>query len=371
MTLTDPTTTTTGSDSASGSGAAEIDMAAVEAAMMKVAGDQATASNSVLVHLGDRLGIWSALASAGAVTSAGLAERTGLGERYLREWLSAQAAAGYLVYQPVDRTFTLPAEYAAVLADDTSPAALIGGFDLTAAIWAGVDRLAHAFATGEGIGWHEQDPRLFTACERFFRPLYTSSLVQQWLPVVDGLVARLEEGIRVIDVGCGLGTATLLMAQAFPASTFTGVDYHAESVRQATYAAEQAGAGNVRFEQAGAGDFEGTYDLVCYFDALHDMGDPEGALRHARARLAEGGTVFAVEPAAADHLEENLHPLALSWFAGSTALCVAGSLSQPGQAALGAQAGATRTLQVFDAAGFGVAREVAATPFNLVFEAHS
>lgn len=367
MTVTDSTPSTPSTPSIAST--PSVDEGVVEAFAMKVATDQAAGSNSMLVHLGDRLGIWGALASLGSTTSERLAERTGLAERYLREWLSAQAAAGYLVYEPAGRTFTLPAEHAAVLADDSSPAALIGGFDLTAAIWAGVDRLAHAFATGEGIGWHEQDPRLFTACERFFRPLYAGSLVGTWLPAVDGLVERLQQGMRVLDVGCGLGTPTLMMAEAFPASTFVGVDYHDESVRRASYAAELAGRDNVSFEQAGATDFGGTYDLVCYFDALHDLGDPVGALRHARSHLAQGGLVLAVEPGAADGLEGNLHPLGVSWYAGSTALCVAGSLSQEGTAALGAQAGAARLLQVLDEAGFSLARQVVQTPFNLVLEA--
>ena len=363
MTLTETTTATVTATTT------ELDEELVEAFAMKVVGDRAHAYNSVLVYLGDRLGIWSALASVPSATSAELAGRTGLAERYLREWLSAQAAAGYLRYDPRARTFTLPAEHAAVLADDASPVALVAGYEVTAAIWSGIERLAHAFATGEGIGWHEQDPRLFTGIERLFRPLYTASLVQQWLPAVDGLVARLQDGIRVIDVGCGLGTATLHMAQAFPASDFVGVDYHAESIRRAAYAAERAGVPNVRFEQVSAFGFEDGYDLICYFDALHDMGDPVAALRHARAGLAEGGVVFAVEPGAEDHLEQNLHPLGLTWYAASTTLCVPGSLSQDGQAALGAQAGADQLLEVFDAAGFAVAREVARTPFNIVLEA--
>ncbi len=349
--------------------AAQLDEELAHAFAMKVLGDRAHAYNSVLVYLGDRLGIWRALASVPSATSAELAERTGLAERYLREWLAAQAAAGYLGYDPQTRTFTLPAEHAAVLADDASPVTLVAGYEVTAAIWSGIERLAHAFATGEGIGWHEQDPRLFTGVERLFRPLYTASLVQEWLPAVDGLVARLQDGIRVVDVGCGLGTATLHRARTFPNSDFVGVDYHAESIRRAAYAAERAGVPNVRFEQASAVGFDDGYDMICYFDALHDMGDPVAALRHARAGLAEGGVVFAVEPAAEDRLEENLHPLGLTWYAASTTMCVPASLSQDGGAALGAQAGADRLLEVFGAAGFPDAREVARTPFNIVLEA--
>jgi SAM-dependent methyltransferase len=367
MTLTDTTTGTTSHPTAAG---APLDQGAVEAFAAKIAEDLSVAYNSVQVYLGDRLGIWRALAFVEGTTSAQLAERTGLAERYLTEWLSAQAAAGYLTYDGGTRTFTLPTEHAAVLADDSSPAALMGGFEVTAGIWAGVERLAHAFVTGEGIGWHEQDARVFSGVERFFRPLYMSSLLTQWLPAVDGLVTRLHEGIRVIDVGCGLGTATLLMAEAFPRSSFVGVDYHDESIRRATYVAERAGATNVRFEQADAHSFEGgPYDAICFFDALHDMGDPVGALAHARERLSDGGVVFAVEPAAADRLEDNLHPLGATWFAASTALCLPGSLSQEGHAGLGAQAGSARTLDVIGQAGFASTREVARTMFNSVYEA--
>jgi SAM-dependent methyltransferase len=364
------TTATRDEETSTATATGPLDVGALEAFAARIAGDLSVAYNSVQVYLGDRLGIWRALASVAGTTSEGLAERTGLAERYLTEWLSAQAAAGYLTYDGGTRTFSLPAEHAAVLADDTSPASLMGGFEVTAGMWAGVERLAHAFATGDGIGWHEQDARVFSGVERFFRPLYASSLVAQWLPAVDGLVTRLHEGIRVVDVGCGLGTATLMMAEAFPASSFTGVDYHDESIRRATYAAERTGASNVRFEQADAHSFDGgPYDAICFFDALHDMGDPVGALVHARERLAEGGVVLAVEPAASDRLEENLHPLGATWYAASTALCLPGSLSQHGQAGLGAQAGAERTLEVFGLAGFASRREVARTMFNIVYEA--
>ena len=331
----------------------ELDLTRVQAFVMKVAGDHAVANNAVLAYLGDRLGLWRTLASMPPTTSFELADRTGLAERYLREWLAAQAAAGYLTYDPVDRRFTLPPEHAMVLADDDSPAALAGEYEVTAAMWAGAERLAHAFATGEGIRWAEQDPRAVTGVERFFRPLYASSLVPQWLPTVDGLVERLQRGARVLDVGCGLGTATRLLASAFPASSFLGVDNHQESIQGAVRTAERSGLTNVDFAVAGATDFDGgPYDVICMFDTLHDLGDPVGALRHARASLAADGIVFVVEPGAADRLEDNLHPLGLAWYACSTALCVPGSLAQTGRAALGAQAGSARTLEVFAEAGF-------------------
>ena len=347
-----------------------VDLAKLEDFAGKVAVDRAVAYNGVLVYLGDRLGLWRALASVDNATSAQLAQSSGLAERYVREWLSAQAAAGYVTYDPATSTFALPAEHAMVLADDDSPASGVAGFEVISAVWASADQLAHAYTTGDGVGWHEHDPRLFSGVERFFRTLYRNSLVAEWLPAVDGLVERLESGIRVIDVGCGLGSATIMLAEAFPASTFVGVDYHEESVRRATAAAEAAGVGDrVRFEVGDASSYAGTYDLVCYFDAVHDMGDPVGALAHARSVLADGGQVFAVEPFAGDRLEDNLHPLGLTYYAASSALCVPNSVSQGG-AALGAQAGPARLTAAFVEAGFSTAQVAATTAYNLVIEAH-
>ena len=350
---------------------AQFDLTRVQTFAMKVAGDHAVANNAALAYLGDRLGLWRALASTPATTSSELADRTGLAERYLREWLAAQAAAGYLTYDPAGQRFSLPAEHAMVLADDDSPASLAGEYEVTAAIWAGVERLAHVFVTGEGIPWADQDPRVVTGVERFFRPLYASSLVPEWIPAVDGLAERLQRGARVLDVGCGLGTPTRLMAEAFPASSFRGVDNHEESIRGAVRNAERSGLTNVDFAVAGAADFGGgPYDVICMFDTLHDLWDPIGALRHARASLAADGILFIVEPGAGDRLEDNLHPLGLAWYACSTSLCVPGSLAQGGgHAALGAQAGPARTVDVIAEAGFSVARQAAASQFNLVFEA--
>jgi SAM-dependent methyltransferase len=350
--------------------ATSVDLTAVEQFAGKVATDQAAAYNSVLVYLGDRLGLWKALASVDAITSTELAGRTGLGERHLREWLSAQAAAGYVDYDPATARFSLSAERAMVLADDDSPAFGAAAFEVIAAVWASVDQLAHAYATGEGVGWHDHDSRLFTGVDRFYRTFYRTFLVDEWLPAVDGLVERLQAGIRVLDVGCGLGSATILMAEAFPASTFVGVDFHEESVRRASAAAESAGvADRVRFEVGDATSYPGTYDLVCFFDAVHDMGDPVGALAHARSVLSPGGQVFAVEPYAEDRLEDNLsNPVAAVFYAASSCLCVPSSISQGG-AALGAQAGPTRLTAAFDEAGFTTARVAASTPYNLLIEA--
>lgn len=349
-----------------------IDFALVEQFAGKIAGDQAVATNATLVYLGDKLGLWKALASVPSTTSDELAERTGLAERYLREWLSAQAAAGYVLYEPATGRFSLPVEHAAVLADDNSLASLIGTFEFTSAVWASTDRLAHAYATGDGIGWHEHDPRLFSAVERFFRPLYAASLVEEWIPSVSGLVEKLEDGARVLDVGCGFGTATLMMAAAYERSTFVGIDNHDESVRRARAAAGRSGAeARITFELADADAYAGEgYDVICFFDALHDMGNPMAALEQARAALAPGGIIFAVEPGASDKLEDNLHPLGLSWYAASSMVCLPGSLFQDGAAGLGAQAGPTRTLEVFTAAGLD-ARIAATTAYNLVIEARA
>ena len=347
-----------------------VDLDALQEFALRVAGDRAVAYHAIQVYLGDRLGLWQQLASVEEATSAQLAERSGLAERYVREWLATHAAAGYVTYDAATGSFRLPAEHAMVLADDDSPAAGVAGFEVIASIWASVDRLAHAFATGDGLAWHEHDARLFTGVDRFYATFYRNSLLTEWLPAVDGLVERLEAGIRVADIGCGLGSATILMAQAFPASTFVGVDYHEESVRRATAAAEAAGvADRVSFKVGDASRYGGEFDLVCFFDAVHDMGDPVGALRHARDLLAAGGQVFAVEPFAEDTLEANLaNPVALTFFAASAALCVPHSVSDGG-AALGAQAGPARLTAVLTEAGLRDARVAAATPYNLVLTA--
>lgn len=349
-----------------------VDLAAVEEFALRFGADRAVAYNSVLVYLGDRLGLWKHLASVDAVTSAELATRTGLSERHLREWLATQAAAGYVDYDAATQSFSLPAERALVLADENSPASGIAGYEVIAAVWATIDRLAHAFTTGDGLAWHEHDSRLFTGVDRFYATFYRNSLLSEWLPAVDGLTQRLEAGIRVADVGCGLGSATILMAQAFPASTFVGVDYHEESIRRATAAAEEAGvADRVQFVVGDASEYDGEFDLVCYFDAVHDMGDPVGALGHARRALAPGGQVFAVEPYAEDTLEANLaNPVALTFYAASSALCVPHSVSDGG-AALGAQAGPAALTAAFDAAGFTGAGVATATPYNLVLTAQT
>lgn len=348
------------------------DLELLEAFATKVAIDRAAAYNGVLVYLGDRLGIWRALAAGDRFTSAELADRCGLAERYVREWLSTQAAIGYVDYDAATGSFALPVEKALVLADEDTPASGIAGFEVISAVWAAADQLAHAYATGEGVGWHEHDARLFSGVDRFFGTQYRSTLVQEWIPSVAGLAESLRGGLRVLDVGCGLGTADIVMAEAFPRSTFTGVDYHDESVRRAAAAAAEAGvAGRVGFRVADATSYAGEYDLICFFDSLHDLGDPVGALAHARRHLAPGGRILAVEPTAGDTLEEAVgNPVALTYFAASSCLCVPNSVAQGG-GALGAQAGPARLLETFREAGFADARVAARAPYNLLIEARS
>lgn len=347
-----------------------LDLGRLEELAGKVSADQAAAYNAILVYLGDRLGLWRALATLESATVAELAERSGITPRYVQEWLSAQAANGYVAYDAATESFAFSPEAAAVLAEEESPTAMMAGFELIAAVWAVVDKLAHAYTTGEGIGWHQQDPRLFSGVARFYGTLYRNSLLTEWLPAVDGLVERLQSGIRVLDVGCGLGVPTIMLAEAFPSSTFVGVDYHEESIRLANAAAEESGvADRVRFEVAGATSYAGSHDLVLFFDAVHDFGDPVGALAHARSVLAPGGQVVAVEPYAEDTLEANLaNPIAGVFYVGSSALCVPHSLSEGG-AALGAQAGPARLTAAFRDAGFTTAHVAVATAYNLVIEA--
>jgi SAM-dependent methyltransferase len=348
-----------------------IDTAKVEQFVMSALGELGATLNSALVVIGDRLGLYRAMSGAGPLTPAELAESTGTNERYVREWLNAQAAGGYVTYDPAEQRYTLPPEHAVALADESSPAFLPGAFQLMAAAVRDEPRITEAFRSGAGVGWHEHSHGVFEGCERFFRPGYQANLVESWIPALDGVEAKLRAGARVADVGCGHGASTLIMAEAFPESTFTGFDYHDGSIAAATERARAAALGDrVRFEVAAGDMYPGAgYDLVTTFDCLHDMGDPVGAARHVLDTLAPDGTWLIVEPFANDRVEDNLNPVGRIYYGASTLLCTPASRSQDVGLALGAQAGEQRLGDVVTAGGFSRFRRASETPFNLVLEA--
>jgi SAM-dependent methyltransferase len=327
--------------------------------------------NTALVVMGDRLGLYRALAGAGPTSPEELADRCGVSARYVHEWLNAQAAGGYVSYDAESGRYTLPAEQAAALTDEDSPAYLPGFFQIALGTVRDAPAVIEAARTGAGLGWHEHTHDVHEGCERFFRPGYNANLVTSWLPALDGVVERLKRGITVADVGCGHGASTILMAEAYPRSTFVGSDYHEESIETARARAEAAGvADRVRFEKAPADGFSGEgYELVTMFDCLHDMGDPVGAARHVRETIAPDGVWMIVEPMAGDRVEDNLNPIGRAYYGFSTFLCTPASLSQDVGLALGAQAGEARLREVAAAGGFTRFRRAAETPFNLVLEA--
>jgi 2-polyprenyl-3-methyl-5-hydroxy-6-metoxy-1,4-benzoquinol methylase len=327
--------------------------------------------NSALVVMGDRLGLYRALAGTGGLSPAELADRTGTAERYVREWLGAQAAGGYVTYDPDSGRYTLPPEQTVALTDSTSPAYLPGFFQIAVGSVLDSPKIVEAARTGEGFGWHEHVHDVHEGCERFFRPGYNAHLIAEWLPALDGVMNKLERGALVADVGCGHGASTILMAQAFPDSTFVGSDYHDGSIEIARQRAQEAGvADRTEFQVGQAAAYSGAgYDLVTMFDCLHDMGDPVGAARHVRETLAPEGTWMIVEPNAGDRIEDNLNPVGRAFYGFSTLLCTPASLSQEVGLALGAQAGEARIRDVVQAGGLTRFRRAAETPFNLVFEA--
>jgi SAM-dependent methyltransferase len=344
-----------------------IDQAKLDALLGRAVVDIGANFHAALVVTGDRLGLFRALRELGPTTAADLAKRTGTHERYVREWLSAMAAGGYVTYEPASQQFLLSEEQALALIDGDLP----GAFLLAQATVKSESRITEAFRTGKGVGWHEHDPGLFEGTERFFRPGYAVNLIPTWIPALEGVKAKLEAGGQVADVGCGHGSSTILMAKAFPASRFVGFDYHDRSVEWARRAAGREGLGDrVTFRTASAHDYPGRgYDLVAFFDSLHDMGDPVGIARHVRESLAPDGTWLLVEPFAHDRLEDNLNPVGRLYYAASTMLCTPNSLSQDVGLALGAQAGEARLRAVAKEAGFTRFRRAAETPFNLVLEA--
>lgn len=327
--------------------------------------------HGAMVVIGDRLGLYKTLAASGPLTSKELADRTETSERYVREWLASQTAGGYVTYDAGSGRYSLSEEQAFTMANEDSPAFLPGAFQLAVAAVKSENRIEKAFRTGEGVGWHEHDPELFRGTERFFRPGYAANLVSTWIPALDGVEAKLNDGARVADVGCGHGASTILMAKAYPKSTFIGFDYHGPSIEYARKSASEAGVSDrVSFEVAKAKDYPGhDYDFVTFFDCLHDMGDPVGASAHVLKSLKKDGTWLLVEPFAGDKLEDNLNPVGRAFYGASTLLCTPGSLSQEVGLGLGAQAGEAKIREVVTSGGFSKFRRASQTPFNLVFEA--
>jgi SAM-dependent methyltransferase len=325
--------------------------------------------NTAMVVMGDKLGYYKAMA-AGPTTPSRLASDAGTTERYAREWLNQQVAGGIVSYDPASGDYTLPPEQVVAFTDESSPVYLPGFFQLALGSLNATDKIIDASRSGAGFAWTDQSQDVHQGCERFFRPGYNANLLPDWLPALDGVVEKLERGARVADIGCGFGSSTMIMAKAFPKSTFTGSDYHQGSIAAARETAQQTGlTDRVRFEQSPADSYGGAgYDLVTTFDALHDMGDPVGTARHVRSTLAADGTWMVVEPAAGDQLEDNINPVGRAYYGFSNLLCTPGALSQEVGLALGAQAGPSKIRDVVTSAGFTRFRQVAATPFNLVYE---
>jgi SAM-dependent methyltransferase len=332
-------------------------------------GDVGAMLGGALVVIGDKLGLYRAMKGAGPMTSAEVADATGTSERYVREWLSAQATRGYVTYDG-EGHFTLPDEHAIPLTDETSPACVIGAFETALGAVYATDTIADRFGTGDGFAWGAHDQHVLGGCERFFRPGYLNNLTSTWIPALSGIESKLQSGGKIADVGCGHGASTLLLAEAYPESTVVGFDAHDGSVDAARKRAQDAGlADRVEFDLATASTFEGTYDLVCFFDCLHDMGDPAGACAHVKEQLAPDGSLMLIEPFAGDDLSDNLNPVGAAYYGFSTLLCTPCSLSQEVGAALGAQAGEPRLRDIVTGAGFTTMSRIAETPFNIVLEA--
>jgi 2-polyprenyl-3-methyl-5-hydroxy-6-metoxy-1,4-benzoquinol methylase len=350
---------------------ATVDEAKLEQFMGQAVTDMGAAMNGALVLIGGELGLWKAMAGAGPLSSEEIAGRSGVAERYVREWASAQAASGYLEYDADADAFTLPPEQAMAFADENSPVYVLGGYHVVSSVWKDRERLAERYRTGAGFGWHEHDPELFSGTEAFFRPGYQAHLTAEWLPALEDVEEKLRSGAKVADIGCGHGASTVIMAKAYPDSEFHGFDYHDGSIARAKEMAQAEGVSdNAAFDVATAKDYPGDgYDLVCFFDCLHDMGDPVGAMKHVRETISEDGSVMLVEPFAADTLSENLKPVGRVYYAASTLVCTPSSLDQEVGLGLGAQAGEGRLRQVAEEAGFTRFRRATETPFNLVLEA--
>lgn len=348
-----------------------IDQQQLATFMDKVVTDLSAGYAGVMVSVGEKLGLYKAMAGAGPQTSDEVAARSGCSERYVREWLNAQAAGGYVRYHPSSATYELTPEQAIVLADDTSPLYVPSVWQVPASMWADEAKTIEAFRTGQGVAWGDHDHRLHCGVAAFYRNAYRGSLVPEWLPALDGLPEKLTAGGTVADVGCGHGHSTIIMAEAFPNSRFWGFDTHPASIEAARENARAAGVeGRVTFETAAADTYPArAYDLICFFDCLHDMGRPVDAARHAHRALGDGGRVMLVEPFANDRVEDNLTPVGRIYYSASATMCCAHALSEKGSHVLGAQAGETRLGSIFAKAGFGTFRRAAETPFNLILEA--
>jgi SAM-dependent methyltransferase len=352
-------------------GALAIDRQKLDAFLALAVNDLSAGYGGVMVSLGHKLGLYKAMAGAGPITARELATRTHCTERYVREWLNAQVAGGYVGFHASSDTYELSPEQAVVLADEDSPVFIPNAWNVPASMWFDEERAVEAFRTGKGVAWGDHDGRLYCGVAAFYRNAYRGSLVAEWLPALDGVIEELEAGITVADVGCGYGHSTVLMAEAFPRSRFRGFDGHEASIAEARRNANESGVGDrVAFETARAADYPGKgYDLICFFDCLHDLGDPVSAARHAAQALAPDGRVMLVEPFANDRVEDNISPIARLYYAASTTLCCAHSISEGGRLVLGAQAGEAKLEHVFRKAGFTRFRRAAATPFNLILEA--
>jgi len=348
----------------------KIDQTKLDALLARALGDLSAGYGGVMISIGNKLGLFKAMAGAGPISSGELAARTGCAERYVREWLNAQAAGGYVDYHAVSDTYELSPEQALVLADEDSPTFFPNAWNIPASMWADEDKAIAAFRTGGGVSWGDHDGRLHQGVASFYRNAYRGSLLTEWLPALDGVVQQLEAGITVADIGCGHGHSTLLMAKAFPRSRFRGFDTHAASIDEARRLAFAEGvADRVAFDVAGAVDYDGAdFGVITFFDCLHDLGDPVAAARQAAGALAPGGTLMVVEPFANDRVADNLSPVARLYYAASTVVCCAHAISEGGALVLGAQAGEARLTEVFRKAGLTHVRRAAQTAFNLILE---
>ncbi|MUH35529.1 class I SAM-dependent methyltransferase [Zobellia amurskyensis] len=350
----------------------ELNEEKLNALLGKVVTEMGAAANGPLVMLGDKLGLYKRLAESGPMNSTELADETNTAERYVREWLSAQAASGYVTYDAESKSFSMTPEQAAVFGNPDSPVFMTGAFYAITSVYHDAPKMETAFQTGEGVAWGDHSTCLFCGTEKFFSPSYEANLISQWIPSLEGVEAKLKSGAKVADIGCGHAASTIIMAKAYPNSTFIGYDYHEKSIEHARIKAKEEGVNNVSFEVSTAKTFPGeNYDLIAFFDCLHDMGDPVGACAHVKQALKTDGTCMIVEPFAKDSLEENLNPVGRAFYAFSTTLCTPCSLNQEVGLALGAQAGEKRLREVAVSGGFTHFRKATETPFNLILEART